>query len=90
MSDHTRRYTVTVRLKPEVLDPEGRAILATLQRLGHDKLKHVQIAKRYELEFAANRESPLTERVDLAAVRRIAAQLLANPVAEVYQIESEP
>jgi len=97
MSDHIRRYTVTVRLKPEVLDPEGRAILATLQRLGHDKLKHVRIAKRYELEFAPDRaelardrESPLTERVDLATVRHIAAQLLANPVAEVYQIETEP
>ena len=57
----------------------------------------MRIAKRYELEFATDRaelthghESPRTTRVDLATVQRIAAQLLANPVAEVYQIETEP
>lgn len=82
-SDQTRHCAVTVRLKPEVLDPEGRAILTTLQRLGYDKLKNVRIAKRYELEFVA-------DDADLPAMsERIAAQLLANPVAEVYQIETE-
>ena len=83
MPDNTQRCAVTVRLKQEVLDPEGRAILATLQRLGYDQLKNVRIAKRYELEFAAH-------SADLPTVQRIAAQLLANPVAEVYQIETEP
>ena len=83
MSDHNRRYTITVRLKPEVLDPEGRAILTTLQRLGYDKLKNVRIARRYELEFS-------TGTADLReSSERIATQLLANPVAEVYQIENE-
>ena len=83
MSDHTQRYTITVRLKPEVLDPEGRAILTTLQRLGYDKLKNVRIARRYELEFS-------TDTADLReSSERIATQLLANPVAEVYQIENE-
>ncbi len=138
MPDGTQRCVVTVRLKQEVLDPEGRAILATLQRLGYDKLKNVRIAKRYELEFEADsvelesgkksceaesgkksceaesgkksceaesgrkppraerelesgRKPPRAKRVDLSdTVQRIATQLLANPVAEVYQIEAEP
>ncbi len=81
MSDTTQRCAVTVRLQPEVLDPEGRAILATLQRLGYDKLKDVRVAKRYELEFDATADLHATSA-------RIAAQLLANPVAEVYQIET--
>ena len=66
--DNIQRCAVTVRLKPEVLDPEGRAILATLQRLGYDKLKNVRIAKRYELEF-------MSDDADLQATsERIAAQ----------------
>ena len=78
----SQRCAVTVRLKDEVLDPEGRAILATLQRLGYHQLKGVRVAKRYELEFAA-------EASDLPVLsNEIATQLLANPVAEVYQVET--
>lgn len=74
-----KKYTVTVNLKDEVLDPEGRAICETLHRLGYQDLTAVRVAKSYQLEFAV----PISARV----VQDIAEQLLSNTVAEQYHIE---
>lgn len=74
-----KNYTVTVNLKDEVLDPEGRAICETLHRLGYHDLTTVRVAKSYQLDFAV----PVSAQV----VQDIAEQLLSNAVAEQYRIE---
>lgn len=72
-------YEVVVQLKSEVLDPEGRAIQETLDRLGFNALKNVKVSKRYVLEIDSSANSD-------EVVNNIAKEFLANPVSETYSI----
>lgn len=73
-------YEVTVQLKSEVLDPEGRAIQETLARVGFTAVKSVSVSKRYVLQVQSGTE-PAADLVDT-----IARDYLANPVSETYQV----
>jgi phosphoribosylformylglycinamidine synthase PurS subunit len=72
------KYEVIVELKEEVLDTQGRAIQQTLQRLGHEQLKSVKVSKRFVLEVEGN------EAEAAKLVQTLAAEHLANPVAETF------
>ncbi len=72
------RATVTVRLKPGVLDPQGRAIQHALGGLGFAGVAEVRVGKLIELEVAGE--------ADIDAMCRA---LLANPVIESYRIIRE-
>lgn len=72
------RVTVDVVLKPEILDPQGQAILGALARLGIDGVDSVRQGKHFELE--------VTDEVDDEAVATIAETLLANPVIETFTL----
>jgi phosphoribosylformylglycinamidine synthase len=74
-------YQVIVQLKPEVLDPEGRAIKDSLNRLGFDHLQQVKVSKRYVLEVDAKDPNPD------ATAQTIAREYLANTVAESFTVE---
>ena len=73
-------FEVIVKLKKEVLDPEGRAIQETLTRLGEKSIKAVTVSKRYVLEVEGS--SPSAEEL----VGRVAKDYLANPVSETYEV----
>jgi phosphoribosylformylglycinamidine synthase subunit PurS len=73
---------VDVMLKPEILDPQGQAILAALPKLGFDDVTSVRQGKRFELEIA--QEANAADAAD--RVTRIAATLLANPVIEDFTV----
>jgi phosphoribosylformylglycinamidine synthase len=75
------RVVVDVMLKPEILDPQGQAVLGALGRLGHSDVTSVRQGKRFELELAA---AP-----DAATLEQIASTLLANTVIEDYAIHVE-
>jgi phosphoribosylformylglycinamidine synthase len=75
-------YEIIVRLKPEVLDPEGRAIQETLARIGFASVKGLQVSKRYVLNLSGAGDP--VEATALA--ERIAKEYLANPVSETFQI----
>jgi phosphoribosylformylglycinamidine synthase PurS subunit len=79
------RVVVDVMLKPEILDPQGKAVHGALPRLGFDGVLDVRQGKRFELEF----EGEITEE-RLAEVRRAAETLLSNPVIEDYTVKVEP
>ena len=78
------RVVVDVMLKPEILDPQGKAVHGALPRLGFDGVVDVRQGKRFELEF----EGDITEE-RLAEVRRAAETLLSNPVIEDYSVKVE-
>ena len=61
--------------KPEILDPQGKAVLGALPRLGFAGVSDVRQGKRFELEI----EGEVTEAV-LADVHKMAEMLLSNPV----------
>ena len=73
-------FEVIVRLKKEVLDPEGRAIQETLSRLGEKSVKAVTVSKRYVLEVDGSPQS--AEEL----VGRVAKEYLANPVSETFEV----
>ena len=73
------KATVTVRLKPGVLDPQGRAIAHALAGLGFAGVEEVRQGKLIELELADG-----TPRADVEAMCR---KLLANTVIERFEVE---
>jgi phosphoribosylformylglycinamidine synthase len=77
------RIVVDVMPKPEILDPQGKAIVGALPRLGFGSFTGVRQGKRFELEV----DGDVTED-HLAAAREAASTLLSNPVIEdVVRVE---
>ncbi len=70
--------------KPEILDPQGKAVLGALPRLGFAGVSDVRQGKRFELEF----DGEVTPEV-LAEVEKMAETLLSNPVIENYVVSVE-
>lgn len=74
---------VDVMPKPEILDPQGKAVSASLVRLGFDGLS-VRQGKRFEITV----EGPITdERLD--QIRQASEKLLANTVIEKFDVRVE-
>lgn len=69
-------FIVHVMPKPELLDPQGKAIRGALARNGFEVIDARQ-GKRFELRVAG----PVTDTVR-AEVQRIADDILANGVIE--------
>ncbi|WP_372736409.1 phosphoribosylformylglycinamidine synthase subunit PurS [Nocardioides sp.] len=78
------RVVVDVMPKPEILDPQGKAVLGALPRLGFTGVSDVRQGKRFELEV----DGEVTEEV-LDRVRDMAETLLSNPVIENYTVHVE-
>ena len=73
------KVRVFVRLKPGVLDPQGRAVHHALEGLGFEGVEDVRIGRMIELE--------VSDRTSDEALDKMCAQLLANTVIEDYRIE---
>lgn len=71
------RVVGEVMPKPEILDPQGKAISSGLRRLGFDGFTDVRQGKRFELTV----DGEATDEV-LADVRDAAEKLLSNTVIE--------
>ncbi|WP_432484992.1 phosphoribosylformylglycinamidine synthase subunit PurS [Kineococcus esterisolvens] len=71
------RVVIDVMPKPEILDPQGKAVVGALPRLGFDAFTGVRQGKRFELEV----EGEVTPEV-LEQARAAAEKLLSNPVIE--------
>lgn len=74
---------VHVTLKPDVLDPQGKAIQKASVSLGYESIRSVRQGKLFEVELDAT---------DAAAAQVLLAELckklLANPVIEDFEVVS--
>ncbi|MCX6407378.1 MAG: phosphoribosylformylglycinamidine synthase subunit PurS [Propionibacteriales bacterium] len=77
------RIIVDVMPKPEILDPQGKAVHGALPRLGFESVSDVRQGKRFELQVELADESTLAE------VHQIAETLLSNPVIEDFTVRVE-
>jgi phosphoribosylformylglycinamidine synthase subunit PurS len=77
------RVIVDVMPKPEILDPQGKAVTGALRRLGFSGLA-VRQGKRFEIEVDGD---VTPERLD--DIRRAAETLLANTVIESFDVRTE-
>jgi phosphoribosylformylglycinamidine synthase len=75
------RVVVDVSLKPEILDPQGRAVQGALGRLGLNGVTSVRQGKQFVIEIDG--------AVDQAKLHELAANLLSNPVIENYTLRVE-
>lgn len=71
------RVVVDVMPKPEILDPQGKAVAGALPRLGFEGFVSVRQGKRFELEV----EGDVTPEI-LEQARKAAETVLSNPVIE--------
>jgi len=78
------KATVFVRLKAEVLDPQGDAVKRALDKLGFDGVRGVRIGKLVEIDLG---DTPMTDELR-ARLGKMADEMLANPVIEDYEIRT--
>src|SRR3954463_6404579 len=77
------KVVVDVMPKPEILDPQGKAVLGALPRLGFTGVTDVRQGKRFEIEVPE-----ATDEV-LADIEKLADTFLANTVIENYTVRVE-
>ncbi len=77
------KATVVVRLKPEVLDPQGDAVRRALGKLGFEGVRDVRIGKIVEIEIEDAHAKDLKARL-----AKMADEMLANPVIEDYEVKT--
>lgn len=76
------KVRILVRLKPGVLDPQGRAVHHSLEGLGFDGVNDVRIGRMIEMDVADDTSDEVLDTM--------CRQLLANMVIEDYAIERLP
>ena len=78
------KATVLVRLKTEVLDPQGDAVKRALDKLGFEGVKGVRIGKLIEIDLG---DTPVGDQAALKSrLEKMADEMLANPVIEDFEI----
>ncbi|HEX7354709.1 MAG TPA: phosphoribosylformylglycinamidine synthase subunit PurS [Mycobacteriales bacterium] len=78
------RVVVDVMLKPEILDPQGQAILGALPTLGVTGIAGIRQGKHFEVDVDGE-----VDEAALARVRELAERLLSNPVIEDFAVRVE-
>ena len=80
------KATVTVELKPSVLDPQGKAIQHSLNTLGFSGVEDVRVGKVFRITLAASGQT--RENVE-QQLRQMCERLLANTVVENFSYTLE-
>ena len=75
------KFSVTVTLKKDVLDPQGKVVQNTLQNLGMDNLKSIRQGKYFEIELNDNDQNKAEKKVN-----DMCKKLLANLIIEDYKV----
>ena len=75
------KFSVTVTLKKDVLDPQGKVVQNTLINLVTNNLKSIRQGKYFEIELIEKDQSKGEEKVN-----EICKKLLANLIIEDYKI----
>ena len=77
------KVTVYVRLKGEVLDPQGDAVKRALGTLGFEGVQNVRVGKLVEMQV----DDKLAKAPDFESrLKKMSDEMLANPVIEDYEI----
>jgi len=75
------KFTVTVTLKKNVLDPQGKVVENTLVNLGMENLKSVRQGKFFEIEVDEKDQQKAEKTIN-----EICQKLLVNLIIEDYNI----
>ena len=75
------KFSVTVTLKKDVLDPQGKVVEQTLYNLEMKTLKSLRQGKYFEIEINENNETKAKDKIN-----EMCKKLLVNLIIEDYQI----
>ena len=75
------KFSVTVTLKKDVLDPQGKVVQQTLQNMGMKSLKELRQGKYFEIEINESDEEKAKNKVN-----EMCKKLLANLIIEDFKI----
>ena len=75
------RFSVTVTLKKDVLDPQGKVVQNTLLNLGMNNLKNIRQGKFFEIEIDESNQNEAEKKVE-----EMCQKLLVNLIIEDYKI----
>ncbi len=75
------KFSVTVVLKKDVLDPQGKVVQNTLNNLGMSDLKSIRQGKFFEIEIDELDQKKAESKVD-----DMCKKLLVNLIIEDYKI----
>ena len=75
------KFSVTVTLKKDVLDPQGKVVQNTLQNLGMNNLKSIRQGKYFEIEMNNTTEEEAENKVN-----DMCNKLLVNLIIEDYKV----
>ena len=75
------KFSVTVTLKKDVLDPQGNVVQNTLNSLGMKNLKSIRQGKFFEIDIDEDNQEKAEK-----LVKEMCEKLLANLIIENYKI----
>ena len=75
------KFSITVTLKKDVLDPQGKIVQNTLANMGMSSLKNIRQGKHFEIEVEENNQEIALNKVD-----EMCKKLLVNLIIEDYKI----
>ena len=75
------KFSVTVTLKKDVLDPQGKVVQNTLINMVMNSLKNVRQGKHFEIEIE-EKDQKLAEK----KIEEMCKKLLVNLIIEDYKI----
>ncbi len=76
------KFSVTVTLKKDVLDPQGKVVQNTLINMGMNNLKNIRQGKHFEIEVNEDDQTSAEKKVD-----EMCKKLLVNLIIEDYKID---
>ena len=76
------KFSVTVTLKKDVLDPQGKVVQNTLVNMGMNNLKNIRQGKHFEIEVNENDQASAEKKVE-----EMCKKLLVNLIIEDYKID---
>ena len=75
------KFSVTVTLKKDVLDPQGKVVQNTLINMGMSDLKSIRQGKHFEIDVGENDQTAAEKKID-----EMCRKLLVNLIIEDYKI----
>jgi len=75
------KFSVTVTLKKDVLDPQGKVVQQTLQNMGMKTLKGLRQGKYFEIDIEEKEEITAKKKIE-----EMCKKLLINLIIEDYKI----
>ena len=79
------KFSVTVTLKKDVLDPQGKVVENTLISMGMKSLKSIRQGKFFEIEVNENDQEKAEKKID-----QMCEKLLVNLIIENYKMTKLP